>query len=414
MSRRQWISIGLFVLTVAALELGQEVDAISPASGTVTVSNPATAAEPPNFSAIAGLVVDLGNGALYVLDMARSAIFRVPAGGGAAQLFAGTATAGFNDDGKPALATQFYRPAAISLDLRTGELFVADTYNYRVRAITPKGDSVRTVAGVGLVDTLPGQVPVEFPTPERLAVGRYSGDGGPAAAAQLNLPSGVCADPIGILFIADSGNHRVRAVNRGTSPVIVMGVEIGPGEIETIAGTGTVGFSGDGGKATAAQLAFPTQLEVDAAGSLFVVDTFNQRVRKIDRQSGLIRTVAKGALNDISPGVALEHWSISVVSVAVTMPQEILYSDRVDRSVHRLSRGADDSVLFTALQPRDGRVGSIAAGPHGEVYAADLYNNRVLRLDGTARTYVQGASPHRTPVRFPIPPATSAAAGGHG
>jgi DNA-binding beta-propeller fold protein YncE len=358
---------------------------------------------PVTFQSITDLAVDLDNGSVYVLDRMRSAIFRIGPGGIGVKPFAGTTAAGFNGDGKTALATEFRAPAAISLDLRTGEVFVADTYNYRVRAISPRDLTVRTVAGTGLRDVPLQEVPPAYPTYGMLDVGRFGGDGGPALAADLNLPSGVCADPVGILFIADSGNHRVRAVNRGTSPVFLMGVEIGPGAIETIAGTGTMGFGGDGGKASAAQLAFPTQMVVDASGNLLVVDTFNQRLRKIDRQSGIIRTVARGELaDDVTPERALTGWAASIISVGVTPTQEIVYSDRVSRTLHRLSRGGEATVLFTAAQPREGRIGSIAAGPRGEVYVADVYHNRVLRLNGgVPLLHAEGAPTDNRPLSFP-------------
>ncbi len=356
------------------------------------------------FAGIAGLSLDPGNGRLYLLDKKRSAIFRIEPGG-APTLFAGGAGAGFNGDG-PALETQFRVPTAFSVDLRTDELFVADTYNYRVRVISPDG-RVTTVAGVGLRGVAPEETPPDFPTVERVARGHFSGEGGPATDAELNLPSGVAADPIGILFIADSGNHRVRAVNRGTSPVFLMGVEIDAGAIVTIAGTGELGFSGDGGKAAEARLAYPAELQVDASGNLFVHDTLNQCIRKIDRQSGVIHTIARGELAGIDPYEALLHWSTSIAGLAVATTQEVLWVDRVTGSIHSVSRGGEDSVVFT-MKPKEPVLGSVAIGPRGEIYTADLFDNRVLRVEGgAAQIYVQGAPGGIRP-RFPIPPRPAA------
>lgn len=357
------------------------------------------------FSGVAGLSLDPGNGKLYLLDKKGSAVFRVEPGGGLT-LVAGGAGPGFNGDG-PALATQLRVPAALSLDLRTDELFVADTYNYRVRVVSPDGQ-VRTVAGIGLLGVAPEEIPPDFPTVERVARGHFSGDGGPADEAELNLPSGVAADPIGILFIADSGNHRVRAVNRGTSPVFLMGVEIPAGAIMTVAGTGDMGFSGDGGKAAEARLAYPAELQVDASGNLFVLDTLNQCIRKIDRQTGTIHTVARGALAGIDPYEALLHWSTSIAGLAVSTTQEVYWVDRVEGSIHRVSRGGDDSVVFTT-KPREPAIGSVAVGPQGEIFVADVFDNRVLRVDGgMAKTYAQGAAGGVRP-RFPIPERPAAA-----
>jgi len=350
---------------------------------------PAASPEGATMKRIAGLAMDLHRNVLYVADQGSSSIFRVENGGGL-KLLAGTGSNGFNGDGKSALETQFNHPLAISFDQRTGELFVADTRNYRIRTISPTDSRVRTVAGTG-ISTPIRQIPYDSHTPAALAAGRFSGDGGPAIRAELNLPSGVCADPVGILFIADSGNHRVRAVNRGTSPVIVMGVEIGPGEIQTIAGNGILGFSGDDGKANLAQLAFPTELKVDASGDLLVVDSFNQRIRMIDRQSGLIHTLVKGTISEVPPDRALLQWATSAVGVAVTMTQDVIYTDRVDNSVHRLSRSGEDQVLYRT-QPHVAEFAGVEVGPDGQIYVVDVHWNRVVLVSGgTLESYIGGA-----------------------
>lgn len=382
-----FLSLSLLGLLVAPPVAQAEGETSAPAAGS-------------GFYNVADLAVDQDSGALYVLDRERGIIFRAAPDGGV-QPFAGGPDAGFTGDGGTALEARFHFPSALSFDPRTRELFVADTYNYRIRAISTQDLQVRTAAGAGISGVSPRQLPYEPVTPEGLALGGFSGDGGPALEAELNLPSGVVADPIGILFIADSGNHRIRAVNRGNSPVYLMGVEIGPGAIQTVAGTGALGFSGDGGKAAAAQLAFPTALALDASGSLLVVDTFNQRLRKIDRQSGIIRTLAQGALTGVTPERALVSWSVSIAGVAVASNQEVLYTDRVDGSIHRLSRGGDDRIIYSK-QPRDPAIGSVVVGPRDEIYTADVALNRVLRLDGAvARTFVEGSERPIPPRPFP-------------
>jgi hypothetical protein len=343
------------------------------------------------LNGVAGLTVDLKSGVLYVADKASSLILRVdPAG--TTEPFAGSGHSGFNGDDKSSLETQLNHPSALSLDPRTGELFIADTNNYRIRVISPKDMRLRTVAGKGIQGVPLEKIPNDPNTPEGLSVGRFGGDGGPAAEAELNLPSGVCADPVGILFIADSGNHRVRAVNRGTSPVVLMGVEIAPGTIETIAGTGTFGFSGDGGKATLAELAYPTEIKVDAAGNLLVVDSFNQRIRKIDRQSGIIRSIVQGSLRDVSPERALISWSTSITGVSITPAQEIIYADRVDQSIHRVSRDGENHVVYAA-RPRDAQFADVEVGPKGEIYLAGGNHIGVLRIKGDgAQNYSREAA----------------------
>lgn len=339
---------------------------------------------------LTGFSADLKSGAVYVVDEADSRILRIEPRGGAT-LLAGTGTSGFNGEDVSAREAQLNHPSAVSYDPRTGELFVADTRNYRIRSISPKDARLRTVAGVGIRE-VPRRIPYESHTPEALAVGHFSGDGGPATEAELNLPSGVCADPIGILFIADSGNHRIRAVNRGTSPVILMGVEIGPGEIRSVAGTGAAGFSGDGGKAWQAQLAFPTKLKLDAAGNLFVVDSFNQRIRRIDRQSGIIRTVVHGSLAGVDTRNAAVSWSTSVVGIGIAANQDIFYADRFDHTVHRLTRGGEDRVIYTSL-PREGDFTDLELGAQGEIYLGEVRRMDVLHLNAdSVMTYLDGAT----------------------
>jgi DNA-binding beta-propeller fold protein YncE len=172
---------------------------------------------------------------------------------------------GAGGDGGPPLAAQFSfqrgldqtggdggdnpEPGgAIAIDA-AGRLYVADTENQRIRRIDLTLQTVETVAGDG---TAGG-----------------GGDGGPATAAQLNYPRDVEISPDGRLFIADTDNHRVRAVDLTT------------GVIETIAGSGAPGFAGDGGGARDAAFHRPFGIGVDAAGDLYVADTFNNRVRRV-------------------------------------------------------------------------------------------------------------------------------------
>jgi sugar lactone lactonase YvrE len=338
---------------------------------------------------VAGLTADMQSGTVYLVDSKDSRVLRMDPIHGTSR-FAGTGVPGFNGEDGNALEAQLDHPSAVSYDPRTGEVFIADTRNYRVRVVSPKDGQLRTVAGVGLRGVAPNLVPPDVKAPGSLAIGHFSGDGGSALNAELNLPAGVGADPIGILFIADSGNHRIRAINRGTSSVILMGVEIEPGQIRTIAGTGIAGFSGDGGKSVLAQLAFPTKLKLDGAGNLLIVDSANQRIRRIDRQSGIIRTVAHGALIGIGVEQALLHWSASAVGVGVSVAQEILYADRFDRSIHRVSRSGDDRVLYQA-EPDDGDFTDLDVGPRGELYVAQRRRVGVLYLeDSKALIYSTG------------------------
>ncbi|MGW9440569.1 NHL domain-containing protein, partial [Streptomyces sp. NPDC055607] len=158
---------------------------------------------------------------------------------------AGTGTAGFKGDDEPAVSAQLNRPYGIAVD-GNGTVFFSDHHNHRVRKITTDG-KISTVAGTGS----PG----------------YRGDGGPAVSAQLNYPREVAVDSAGNLFVADANNHRIRKVTAD-------------GTISTVAGTGAAGGRGDGGPATSAQLHLPLGVVLDGAGSLYITDYNNHRVRK--------------------------------------------------------------------------------------------------------------------------------------
>jgi uncharacterized protein (TIGR03437 family) len=179
-----------------------------------------------------------------------------------------SACSGFSGDGGPAVSAQLAGPNGVAVDA-SGNLFIADYGNNRIRMVSPSG-IITTVAGSG--DAEPGN-------------GGFSGDGGPATSALLNNPASVAVDSTGNLFIADYGNNRVRKV----SPSGIISTVAGNGAIDTETGSG--GFSGDGGPATSASLAGPSGVAVDASGSLFIVDTYNMRIRMV-LPSGVITTVA--------------------------------------------------------------------------------------------------------------------------
>jgi sugar lactone lactonase YvrE len=199
-------------------------------------------------------------GNLYVADTNNHLIRKVTADG-VISTVAGNGTFGFSGDGGPATSAQLDNPQGVAMDT-VGNLYIADTRNSRIRKVTADG-VISTVAGNGTYG--------------------FSGDGGPATSAQLASPDGVAVDAAGNLYIADGLNGRIRKVTAD-------------GVISTVAGNGTYGFSGDGGPATSAQLRNPTSLSVDAAGNLYIADTGNYRVRKVSA-SGVISTVAgDGAL----------------------------------------------------------------------------------------------------------------------
>ncbi len=219
-------------------------------------------------------------------------------GTGLVKVYAGRGGPGGGGDNGPALQANFWCPSGVAFG-PDGSLYVTDRGNARVRRIDKQG-VITTVAGSGPLGDF-----ANF----NAAPGGFSGDGGPATAAELASPTDVAVDQQGNLYIADHNNNRVRKVDT-------------QGMITTVAGTGTAGFSGDGGPATKAQLNTETPLlgsppgadewsglAVDAAGNLYIADSGNARIRKVDRK-GVITTIAgtgvAGFSGDSGPAKAAE------------------------------------------------------------------------------------------------------------
>ena len=202
----------------------------------------------------AGVAVDATD-TLFIADTGHHRVRRVDAAG-TIETVAGQGIPAFCGDTGPAISACLKHPGGVAADA-TGGLVIADTGNNRIRRVDPTG-TITTVAGNGTA--------------------AFCGDHGPAASACLSGPTSVAVDAAGDLFIADTGNHRIRKVDA-------------TGTITTVAGHGTAAFCGDGGPATSASLHNPLGVAVDAAGSLFIADSWNHVVRKVDA-SGTITTVA--------------------------------------------------------------------------------------------------------------------------
>jgi uncharacterized protein (TIGR03437 family) len=209
----------------------------------------------------AGLAVD-GNGNLFIADSYNNRIRKVSANGIITSI-AGNGAEAFSGDGGPAASASLFLPNGVALDA-AGDLFIADWGNNRVRKISANG-IIATIAGIG-----PTPTPCSTPGVCTLSPGctGFSGDGGPATSASVCSPYSVAVDIGGNVFIADAGNNRIRKVSPG-------------GAITTVAGNGSIGFAGDGGPATSASLNSPYGIAVDAAGNIFIGDVGNNRVREV-------------------------------------------------------------------------------------------------------------------------------------
>ena len=243
-------------------------------------------------------------GNLYIADAANYILRRVDAKTKIITTIAGIRKNQFTGDG-PALETALARPGGLTFD-RDGRLVIADTMNSRLRRLDFATGRIETLAGNGDMMFLgpgpaleTGMAWVNAPRPDsagniyfcdtgnnrvlrldaktgrvEIAAGsginRFGGNGGPALAAEMNQPASLAVDAAGNLFIADTQNHAIRRVDAKT------------GLLTTVAGDGTPGFAGDGGPAAKARLNFPTGLGLDGKGNLYVVDSVNARIRKIE------------------------------------------------------------------------------------------------------------------------------------
>ena len=239
--------------------------------GFSSVSGTASTAE---LDSPQGLALDSTSN-LYIADTHNHVIRKLSLTSGILTTIAGTGAPGFSGDNGLATSAQLDLPTALALDAQSN-LYLADTRNHRIRRIDAATGLISTIAGNGTQG--------------------FSGDNGPATAAAIDSPTGLALDATNNLYLADTHNHRVRRIAALT------------GSITTIAGTGSLGYSGDNAQAATAALALPHGITIDAAGNLYLADTENHRIRRIDTTTGLITTVAgngtQGFSGDNGPAIA--------------------------------------------------------------------------------------------------------------
>lgn len=321
---------------------------------------------------------------------------------------------GFSGDGGAAKEAQLKQAQGIAFDAQ-GNLYIADTGNHRLRKVTPDG-MIKTLVGSGeqgselgggnaLAAQLNAPVDVSADAAGNLYIADYnnhrvlkldpqarlsvfagngnrgaSGDGGAADKAQLYRPAGLALGADGSLYIADSGNHRIRHVDR-------------QGVIRTLAGNGKAGSGGDGGAATQASLKTPTDVAVDSVGNLYIADRKNYRIRKVD-SSGIISTVAGiGRAGYGNDGEALKERVDEPNGLTFDGQGNLYFSERNTDRVRKLTAtgeivtvagtgglgfSADGDPALTAQMYAPA---GVAIDPrNGDLFIADTFNHRIRRV----------------------------------
>ena len=317
-------------------------------------NGPATSAalaKPTNVAADA-------TGNIYIAD-ANNHRVRLVDTGGKITTFAGNGVQGFLGDGGPATSASLNTPTSVAVHNST--VYIADSENNVIRAVSD--GTITTFAGSGV------------------GAEGYSGDGGPATAALLNCPRGVAVDGNGNLYIADTKNHVVRQVVGGT--------------ITTLAGNGHQGFQGDSGSAIAASLDTPSSVAVDLLGNVFIADTHNQRIREVTgaKISTFAGNGALGFLGDGTPAVnaAFDH----PLGVAADGAGNVYIADSNNQRVRRVdATGTITTVVASGQEAFLGDSGppllasldtpSAAVPLNGRLLVTDKDNQRIRLVDPTS------------------------------
>lgn len=312
-----------------------------------------------SFENPAALAVDAQRRILYVADRAAHQVRQIDLATGVIALVAGTGLQAFGGDRGPATGAQLDTPSGLAFHANSGTLYIADTGNNRIRKVNLRTGVITTAVGTGAGN---------------------GGDGGQAVAATLQGPTGIFVDEAGTLYIADTGNHRVRWVNGGV--------------ISALAGTGVQNFWGDGGLATAAQLDSPTAVAVDWNNIIYIADAGNHRIRAIDLIGNITTVVGTGLAADTGDGGAANAATVRrPVALACNANNDLFIVDDLANRVRLVSGGNIDAFAgdgtngfggdpFDAPNAQLSAPLGIAVASLESVIIADSGNRRIREVDG--------------------------------
>jgi sugar lactone lactonase YvrE len=371
-----------------------------------------------------GIAVD-ASGNVYIADTYENRVRKITVSNDTINTISGNGSSSFSGDGGPASSATLFQPHFLSFDA-SGNLFIADMGNNRIREILASNGTITTLSGDGMVGYNGNNIPAitsQLSNPTSVSVddsgnvyfadngnnmireinkagnilkiagngtGGYSGDGGPAGKAQLSGPDGITVNDSGYVFIADEYNNRIRKVNPVTNT------------ITTIAGKGNAGYSGDGGYATNAELFYPVDIAIDSKGNIFIADMINDRIREINAVSHGIKTVAGNGYNSTKwsggfsgdGGLATLAELNQPQGVAVDNNNNLYIADTWNYRIRKvnLTTGKISTIAGNGNWGYSGDGGpatvaelspptSVKVDAFGSIYIADFYNNVVRQVN---------------------------------
>jgi len=307
-----------------------------------------------------GVAVDAANN-IYIADVFNNVVRKIAYNTKYITTVAGNATAGYSGDGAAATSAALNTPYGITVDGKNN-IYIADAGNNRIRKVDGTTLVISTIAGTG--------------------TGGFAGDGGVAASAQINNPYGVAADGTGNIFFIDKGNARVRMIAATTNIIstilnnshVLTGIAIdksgniyvsdstsssilkitaGTFAVQTVAGTGTAGFSGDGGAATSGQLNYPRGLVLDGSGNIYVADVNNNVIRKIIPSTTVTPAITNNIISTVD-SVSTCIGKINLTTLGGTVPA-----------------GGTGSYTYQWLQSSDSVIYTAISGASSQNYAVN-------------------------------------------
>ena len=296
-------------------------------------------------------------GNLYLADAGNNRIRKIAHSTGIITTIAGTGLFGYNGDSIQATDAELFAPDAVYTDIE-GNVIIADGWNHRVRKITISSGIITTIVGTGLTGN--------------------SGDGGVATDAKINGPAGLFIDDFGNIYLADLFNNNVRKISKN-------------GIITTVAGNGSSGYSGDGGPATNATLNNITKAIVDNYGNIIIADCYNNVLRKVDANTGIISTISGNGTAGYSGdgGLAVNAKLNNPYGIYINEHNDIIFAEYGNGTIRKIdgTTGLITTVAGTGTPGFSGDGGpatnaqlipeDLCFDKNGIMYLADYGNNRI-------------------------------------